>query len=316
MLRRGTTPSQHQHSVEPKLRKGIMASAFKKRESRSGYFFTLPALLVVFSLIIYPLGYAIFISTQRTNLISEWEFVGARYYAQLLTDPEFLNSLKISLVFAFFVVVGNFVVGLLLAVILNQNIKFATFFKIILMLPWLLPEVVVALIWKWLFNPTYGLINYILNSIGIIDSDVSWFDSSASALAGVIFVATWKGYPIVMIMMLAGMKNIPQERYEAAAVDGASRLQQFRHITLPGLRPIFLVTLILETAWWFKHFTIIWLMTSGGPAGATKVVSIDIYQQAFANFNFGLAAAESVIILSILLAASYIYSRAIRDDND
>jgi ABC-type sugar transport system permease subunit len=293
-----------------------MASAFKKRESRSGYFFTLPALLVVFSLIIYPLGYAIFISTQRTNLISEWEFVGARYYAQLLTDPEFLNSLKISLVFAFFVVVGNFVVGLLLAVILNQNIKFATFFKIILMLPWLLPEVVVALIWKWLFNPTYGLINYILNSIGIIDSDVSWFDSSASALAGVIFVATWKGYPIVMIMMLAGMKNIPQERYEAAAVDGASRLQQFRHITLPGLRPIFLVTLILETAWWFKHFTIIWLMTSGGPAGATQVVSIDIYQQAFANFNFGLAAAESVIILSILLTASYIYSRAIRDDND
>jgi multiple sugar transport system permease protein len=293
-----------------------MASAFKKRESRSGYFFTLPALLVVFSLIIYPLGYAIFISTQRTNLISEWEFVGARYYAQLLTDPEFLNSLKISLVFAFFVVVGNFVVGLLLAVILNQKIKFATFFKIILMLPWLLPEVVVALIWKWLFNPTYGLINYILNSIGIIDSDVSWFDSSTSALAGVIFVATWKGYPIVMIMMLAGMKNIPQERYEAAAVDGASRLQQFRHITLPGLRPIFLVTLILETAWWFKHFTIIWLMTSGGPAGATKVVSIDIYQQAFANFNFGLAAAESVIILSILLTASYIYSRAIRDDND
>lgn len=293
-----------------------MATAFKKRESRSGYFFTLPALLVVFSLIIYPLAYAIFISTQRTNLISEWEFVGVRYYAELLTDAEFLNSLKISLVFAFFVVVGNFVVGLLLAVILNQQLKFVTFFKIILMLPWLLPEVVVALIWKWLFNPTYGLINYILNSIGVIDSDVSWFDSSTSALAGVIFVATWKGYPIVMIMMLAGMKNIPQERYEAAAVDGASRLQQFRHITLPGLRPIFLVTLILETAWWFKHFTIIWLMTSGGPAGATKVVSIDIYQQAFANFNFGLAAAESVIILSILLAASYIYSRAIRDDND
>ena len=203
-----------------------------------------------------------------------------------------------------------------MAVILNQNIKFATVFKIILMLPWLLPEVVVALIWKWLFNPTYGLINHILNSIGLIDSDVSWFDSSTSALAGVIFVATWKGYPIVMILMLAGMKNIPQERYEAAAVDGASRLQQFRHVTLPGLRPIFLVTFILETAWWFKHFTIIWLMTSGGPAGATKVISIDIYQQAFANFNFGKAAAESVIILVILLTASYIYARVLRDDNE
>lgn len=293
-----------------------MKTAFKKRESRSGYLFTLPAILVVFSLIIYPLGYGIFISTQRTNLISEWTFVGAKYYTELLTDADFLNSLRISLVFAFFVVVGNFAVGLLLAVILNQNIKFATVFKIILMLPWLLPEVVVALIWKWLFNPTYGLINHILNSIGLIDSDVSWFDSSTSALAGVIFVATWKGYPIVMILMLAGMKNIPQERYEAAAVDGASRLQQFRHVTLPGLRPIFLVTFILETAWWFKHFTIIWLMTSGGPAGATKVISIDIYQQAFANFNFGKAAAESVIILVILLTASYIYARALRDDNE
>jgi multiple sugar transport system permease protein len=119
-----------------------------------------------------------------------------------------------------------------------------------------------------------------------------------------------------MIMMLAGMKNIPSERYEAAAIDGATRIQQFRHITIPGLRPIFLVTCILETAWWFKHFTIIWLMTSGGPAGATKVVSIDIYQQAFGNFNFGKAAAESVIILTILLAASYFYSRAIRNDND
>ena len=207
-----------------------MKSAFKKRESRSGYFFTLPTLIIVFSLIIYPLGYALFISTQKTNLVNEWEFVGARYYAELLTDADFISSLKISFTFAFFVVAGNFIVGLLLAVILNQKLKFATVFKIILMLPWLLPEVVVALIWKWLFNPTYGLINYILNTIGLIDSDVSWFDSSTSALAGVIFVAVWKGYPIVMIMMLAGMKNIPAERYEAAAIDGATRIQQFKFI--------------------------------------------------------------------------------------
>ena len=122
-----------------------MKSAFKKRESRSGYFFTLPTLIIVFSLIIYPLGYALFISTQKTNLVNEWEFVGARYYAELLTDADFISSLKISFTFAFFVVAGNFIVGLLLAVILNQKLKFATVFKIILMLPWLLPEVVVAL---------------------------------------------------------------------------------------------------------------------------------------------------------------------------
>jgi ABC-type sugar transport system permease subunit len=213
-------------------------------------------------------------------------------------------------------VLGNFLVGLLLAVILNQDIRYSNVFKVILMLPWLLPEVVVALIWKWLFNPTYGLINFILNNLGIIDSDVSWFDSSFSAMAGVIFIAIWKGYPIVMIMMLAGMKNIPKERYEAAAIDGATRLQQFRHITLPGLKPIIVVTCILETAWWFKHFTIVWLMTNGGPAGATRVVSIDIYQQAFGNFEFGKAAAESVIILIILLSTSYVYSKVLRDENE
>jgi len=116
--------------------------------------------------------------------------------------------------------------------------------------------------------------------------------------------------------MMAGMKNIPQERYEAASIDGANKWQQFRHITLPGLRPIILVAVILETAWWFKHFTIIWLMTGGGPAGKTEVVSIEIYLQAFTNFNFGRAAAESVIILVILLIASFIYSRVLRDETE
>jgi len=117
-------------------------------------------------------------------------------------------------------------------------------------------------------------------------------------------------------MMMAGMKNIPQERYEAAAIDGANKWQQFRHITLPGLKPIILVAIILETAWWFKHFTIIWLMTGGGPAGRTETVSLEIYLQAFTNFNFGRAAAESVIILLILMIASLIYARVLRDDSE
>jgi ABC-type sugar transport system permease subunit len=119
-----------------------------------------------------------------------------------------------------------------------------------------------------------------------------------------------------MLMMMAGMKNLPQERYEAASIDGASKLQQFRYVTLPGLRPIILVAMILETAWWFKHFTIIWLMTGGGPAGKTEVVSIDVYLQAFTNFNFGKAAAESVIILLILMSASFIYARVLRDETE
>lgn len=292
-----------------------MKSAFAKRESRSGYLFSMPSGLLVISLVIYPLAYGIFISLFKTDLIDSWEFVGLRYFQQILSNPDFLASLRISATFAFFVVVGNLSVGLLLAVILNQQIRFATAFKVVLMLPWLLPEVVAALIWKWLFNPTYGLINYILQSLNIINSDVAWLDTERSAFAGVIFVAVWKGFPIVMILMTAGLKNIPAERYEAAAIDGANKWQQFIHISIPGLKPILLITCILETAWWFKHFTIIYLLTAGGPNGATRVVSIDIYNNAFRDFDWGRASAEAVIILLILGGVSFIYSKVLRDES-
>ena len=119
-----------------------------------------------------------------------------------------------------------------------------------------------------------------------------------------------------MLMMLAGMKSIPQERYEAASIDGASKWQQFTNVTLPALSPILLVAAILETAWWFKHFTIVWLMTAGGPVGKTRIISIDIYNQAFGDFNFGKAAAESVIVLIILLLVSFIYFRVLRDETE
>jgi multiple sugar transport system permease protein len=212
-------------------------------------------------------------------------------------------------------VLGNLSIGLLLAVILNQKIRFATAFKVILMLPWLLPEVVAALIWKWLFNPTYGLINYILQSLNIIHSNVAWLDTGRSAFAGVVFVAIWKGFPMVMILMTAGLKNIPAERYEAASIDGANRWQQFRYISLPGLMPILLITCILETAWWFKHFTIIYLLTAGGPNGATTVASIDIYNNAFRDFDWGRASAEAVVILLLLSGVSFVYSKALRDES-
>ena len=290
-------------------------SAFAKRESRSGMIFTIPAALIMFGLVVYPMLYGFFISTQKSNLIDKWEFVGAKYYIQLLTDAQFYGTLKTTALFAACVVIGNLSVGLLLAVLVNQKIPLVNIFKVILMLPWLFPEVVVALIWKWLFSPLFGMFNYVLFSLNLIDKEVDVLGQPNSAFAGVVFVCIWKGYPIVMLMMMAGMKNIPQERFEAAAIDGANKWQQFLNVTLPGLRPILLVASILETAWWFKHFTIVWLMTNGGPAGSTELISVDIYLQAFTNFNFGRAAAESVIILLLLMFVSFIYSRVLHDEN-
>jgi ABC-type sugar transport system permease subunit len=290
-------------------------SAFVKRESRSGMIFTIPAALIMSVLLVYPMLYGFFISTQKSNLIDDWQFVGAKYYIQLLTDAEFYGTLKTTALFAACVVLGNLFVGLLLAVLVNQKIPLINIFKVILMLPWLFPEVVVALIWKWLFSPLFGLFNYVLFALGLIDSEVDVLGQPRTAFAGVVFVCIWKGYPIVMLMMMAGMKNIPSERYEAAAIDGANKWQQFRHVTFPGLKPVLLVASVLETAWWFKHFTIVWLMTSGGPSGATELVSLEIYLQAFQNFNFGKAAAESVIILFLLMIVSFIYSRVLRDES-
>ena len=294
----------------------MMKSAFAKRESRSGMIFAGPAALFMFALVIYPMAYGMFISTQKTNLIDEWEFVGAKYYLQLISDSEFYQTLSTTTAFAACVVIGNMVLGLLLAVIVNQKIPLVNFFKVILMLPWLFPEVVVGLIWKWIFSPLFGLLNHFLFTFNLIETETEVLGKETTAFIGVVFVCIWKGYPIVMLMMMAGMKNIPQERYEAAAIDGANQWQQFRHITLPGLKPIILVAIILETAWWFKHFTIIWLMTAGGPAGRTEVVSLEIYLQAFTNFNFGRAAAESVIILAILMIVSLFYARALRDESE
>ena len=292
-----------------------MRSAFAKRESRSGYIFAGPAALFMFALVVYPMAYGIFISTQKTNLIDEWEFVGAKYYLQLLSDSEFFATLGTTGLFAALVVAGNMAVGLLLAVIVNQKIPLANFFKVILMLPWLFPETVVGLIWKWIFSPLFGLLNHVLMSFNWIETETDILGRENTAFAGVVFVCIWKGYPIVMLMMMAGMKNIPYERYEAAAIDGANKWQQFLNVTLPGLMPVLLVASILETAWWFKHFTIVWLMTGGGPAGATELISVDIYLQAFTNFNFGRAAAESVIILFLLMVVSFIYSRVLRDES-
>ncbi len=293
-----------------------MKSAFAKRESRSGLIFTGPAAIFMFALVIYPMLYGMFISTQKTNLIDDWNFVGAKYYLQLISDSEFYETLSTTTLFAACVVIGNMVLGLLLAVIVNQKIPLVNFFKVILMLPWLFPEVVVGLIWKWIFSPLFGLLNHFLFTFDLIETETDVLGRETTAFIGVVFVCIWKGYPIVMLMMMAGMKNIPQERYEAAAIDGANKWQQFRHITLPGLKPVILVAVILETAWWFKHFTIIWLMTGGGPAGRTELVSLEIYLQAFTNFNFGRAAAESVIILLILMLVSLLYARALRDDSE
>ncbi|WP_220446509.1 carbohydrate ABC transporter permease [Paenibacillus piri] len=280
----------------------------------SGYWFILPALLTMLVLIAYPLVFGVYISGFDTNLINKWKWVGLRYYTQALSDPEFFHKIGLTFKFAFMVVIGNMVVGTLLGILLNMNIRFRLFFRAVLILPWLFPEVVVALLWKWMYNPLYGLFNYILQGLHLIKDPIPWLDDPGFAMVGVVIACIWKGYPLVMILVLAGLQSISKDLYEAGEIDGGNKWQLFRNITLPGLMPVLLVTIILETVWWFKHFTIIWLLTAGGPVDATSVISIDIYKIAFTDFRFGRAAATAVLVFIICFVISYLYRRFLTDD--
>lgn len=285
-----------------------------KKINLSGYCFILPALVIMLMLIVYPLCYGIYISFFDTNLVNKWDIVGLENYQSIGTDIEFYRSIWTTLKFTIFVVAGHFLIGFILAHALNRKIRGMTVFRSILLLPWLFPEAVIALIFKWIFNPVYGLLNHTLLTLGVISEPYSWIGSEEYAFAMLVFVCIWKGYPMVMTMILAGLQNVDKSYYEAARVDGGTKWQEFIYITLPSLKSVLTVTLVLDTVWWFKHYTMAWILTKGGPGTETSLVSIDIYKTAFEFFDFGKAAAMSVFVFVICLIISKLYRRILKDD--
>lgn len=265
-------------------------------------------------LIVYPLLYGVYISFFDTNLVNRWDMIGLLNYKDILTDTEFYQTIILTLKFSVLVVGGHFLIGFILAHALNKKIRGIAVFRGILMLPWLFPEAVIALIFKWIFNPLYGLLNHTLMNFNLIEEPLSWLGTKEYAFTMLVFVCIWKGYPMVMTMILAGLQNIPVSHYEAARVDGSTRWQEFRYITLPSLKPVLTVTLVLDTVWWFKHYTMAWVLTNGGPGRETSLISIDIYKTAFEFFDFGKAAAMSVVVFVVCLGISKLYRRLLKDD--
>jgi len=282
----------------------------------SGYLFILPSVITLTLLVTYPLLYGVYISFFDTNLLNQWDFVRFSHYIDIFRNLEFINRIVLTLKFTVLTVGGHFIIGLGLAMLLNRKLPGQTFFRAILILPWLLPEVVVGLLWKWLYNPMYGLLNHYLIQFNLIPEPFSWLSNVSVAFWAVVIVCIWKGFPMLMLMVLAGLQTISEDLYEASKIDGCTGIQSFRYITLPSLLPVILVSLILDTVWWFKHFTMIWLLTQGGPANETNIVSIDIYKSAFEYFEFGKAAAMAVIVLLVCSLIGYVYRRMLNNDND
>ncbi len=280
------------------------------------YLFIFPAFVAILALFVYPLLYGLGISFFQTNLISKWDFVGIKNYTNFLTNPEFINSFWITARFCAIVVSFHFIIGTAFAMSLNNPKKLTPIFRTILILPWVFPEVVIALIFKWILNPVYGILNTFLLSTGLIEQSISWLGSSTYAFTAVVMVCIWKGYPMVMINVLAALQSVPDDIYEAAKVDGANRMQTFFKITVPSIKPVLTTIVILDTIWWFKHYTMISLLTSGGPNNSTSIISVEIYKNAFTYFDFGTAAAMSVVVFVICFGISKCYRRFFDEKDD
>lgn len=286
------------------------SSTYYKRRLQ-GPMFILPVVLVLIVVVSYPLVYGFYISLFDTNLVNKWEFVGFQFYGDVVTDADFYESLWVTLRFTCLVILGHFGVGMVLATIMNRKFPGRLLFRTILLLPWVLPDVSIALVWKWILNPVYGVVNNFLLDQGLISKSIEWFSNPTLAFSVIVFICIWKGYPLVMLLVLAGLQSISPTLYEAARIDGANSWQVQRYIVFPSLKPVLLSSLILDTVWWFKHYTIVWLVTTGGPNGATNLISVDIFKQAFDYQRFGRAAAMAVLVFVICFVIGYLQRKVL-----
>ena len=186
-------------------------TAGKIKYQNDGYLFAFPIVFMLAALIIYPMAYGFYISFFNTNLVTKWKFVGFKYYIEAFTDPSFYKSVLLTFEFMIFVVIGHFVLGFILATLLNREFRGRTVFRVIFMLPWLFPEAVIALLFTWIMNPMYGVLNDMLKSLGIISANISWLGSKELAFPSVVFTCIWKGFPLVMTMILAGLQSISKD---------------------------------------------------------------------------------------------------------
>lgn len=274
------------------------------------YLFIVPATLFVLLFMLYPIVYNIVVSFQDLtlmNLRTGGEFVGLQNYVEILQTEKFRIALKNTVIYTAACIFFQVVLGYLLAVFLNQDFPFRNFFRSIMLLAWMTPLVITGTLFKWLFDVDYGVINYLLTMLHVIEEPINWLGQQHTALAAVVITNVWVGIPFNMILILAAMQALPNDVYEAAKVDGASKFQTFSKITLPLLKPALLIILVLGIIYTFKVFDIILIMTGGGPVNATQVLPFYGYELAFVNFDFGSSGAVATIILLILMCIALIY---------
>lgn len=273
-----------------------------------GLKYVLPVLIVVSFVILFPLIYNIYLSFQQSSIYStDLTYVGFKNYLKLLSDKEFINAFKNTVIWTAGSVFFQMFFGLVAAILLWRINYGKLLFQVLIMLPWIVPGIAAAASWKWLYHPDFGIINFLMSLLN--HEPISWLGNPKLALTAVIIVNVWKMYPFAMLMILARMQAIPSTIYEAARIDGGNFFQIFFRITLPMLRNILSILILLLTIWSFNGFTFIRVMTRGGPAGSSEILGLKIYRDTLENMMFGKAASEAVILFIMMLVFSIIYLR-------
>jgi multiple sugar transport system permease protein len=267
-------------------------------------FFVLPGTLLLVLVLGFPASQSLIYSIYPEGGGSSFTLDN---YSILLDDPVFRQVFGNTVLFVTLSVASHLLLGLGVALVLNQEIFAKPVFRLIALLPWVVPDVVAGIIWKWMYDPIYGALNDLLIKMGLITTHIQWLASPQLALLSVIFVNLWRGFPFVMLILLAGLQSIPRVLYEAAAIDGASRWQLFLRVTLPSLKKMLVVALALDIVWEVRRFGLIQAMTQGGPGNITEVLSTYIYKQYFQFFRFEYASAVAVVMTVVLLMISLPY---------
>ena len=243
--------------------------------------------------------------------------VGLANYATVFTDPVFYEAIYNTFFFTVVSVIFHLGIGLTFAMLLNTkalNTGIKSFFRVVYILPWVFTAAIIAILWRLMLNPN-GIVNYVLQTTGLVSSQIIWLGSEKTALLALTFINIWAGYPFYMVSLLAGLQGISEDFYEAATVDGANGVQKFLFITVPQLKPIIVSMAMLDCIWTMQQFTLVWMITGGGPMHVTEMLSTYTYKQAFSEYAFSLASTSAVIILlfSMIMAVFYVKNQKAGD---
>lgn len=285
-------------------------------ESVTGNMMLSPALVLIFALAIYPLFYTVFISFYDLNMISgESEFAGMKNFIQVFSSSEFASSLRATFKFAFFSLAVQMPLGILVALLLNQEFRGRWLLRSIVLMPWAVPTLVNATLWNWIYNVQYGALNRLLMQFHIITEPIIWFATPTSAMAMIVLADTWRMLPLYVLMILASLQTIPKSQTEAAVLDGAGAVRRLFHIILPLIKPMLMVVLVIRTMQALKVFDIVYMLTHGGPANSTMVISYYIYNQSFSFMKFSYGSTLAIVVALISVVTSVIYVRVLRSDD-